>query len=200
MAPKPTAKPVAAGKKPTGAISAKGKPDAKTPSSGDAGAAGDESPTTMAAPKNKEEVLAQVNLDGLPNCPTDAIVEILRGKYETLVSIFINYCKHSDCKTLELSTRLRLGTRCPPPPTGKRGAQGRVGRFGSSGVEPVHPQRCVCRSRSLSEEGCPALPRRLSAAAAPATLCSSRAPSRSRMPSAPAQVDSRSSSRTPVWS
>ena len=87
----------------------------------------------MAAPKNKEEVLAQVNLDGLPNCPTDAIVEILRGKYETLVSIFINYCKHSDCKTLELSTRLRLGTRWPPPPTGKRGAQDRVGRFGVVG-------------------------------------------------------------------
>ena len=62
MAPKPTAKPVAAGKKPTGAISAKGKADAKTPSSGDAGAAGDESPTTMAAPKNKEEVLAQAAL------------------------------------------------------------------------------------------------------------------------------------------
>lgn len=130
MAPKPSPKPVAAGKKPTGAISAKGKADAKTPASGDAGAGGDESPTTMAAPKNKEEVLAQVNLDGLPNCPTDAIVEILRGKYETLVSIFINYCKHSDCKTLELSTRLRLGV-CQPPgwPEAKEGQCGAASRL-----------------------------------------------------------------------
>ena len=111
MAPKPTSKPVAAGKKPTGAISAKGKADAKTPSS-DMAASGDDSPTTMAAPKNKEEVLAQVNLDGLPDCPTDAIVEILRGKYDQLVAIFINYCKHSECKTLEMSTRLKLGV-CP---------------------------------------------------------------------------------------
>ena len=111
MAPKPTAKPVAAGKKPTGAL--KGKGDAKTPSS-DMAASGDESPTTMAAPKNKEEVLAQVNLEGLPDAPTDAIIEILRGKYEQLVAIFINYCKHSECKTMEMSTRLRLGAHAPP--------------------------------------------------------------------------------------
>lgn len=205
MAPKPTAKPVAAGKKPTGAISAKGKADAKTPSSGDAGAAGDESPTTMAAPKNKEEVLAQVNLDGLPNCPTDAIVEILRGKYETIVSIFINYCKHSDCKTLELSTRLRLGTRWPPPPTGKRGAQGRVGRFGSSGLNLCTRSAAVvgrAPSRRRAALPCPAGSLLLlrPPPSAPRSSTLPRAPSRSRMPSAPAQVDSRSSSRTPVWS
>lgn len=61
------------------------------------------------APKNKEEVLAQVNLDGLPHCPNDQILEILREKYDTLVAVFIHYCKQSECKTLEQATRLRLG-------------------------------------------------------------------------------------------
>ena len=63
------------------------------------------------APKNKEEVLAQVNLDGLPHCPNDQILEILREKYDTLVAVFIHYCKQSECKTLEQATRLRLGAR-----------------------------------------------------------------------------------------
>ena len=65
--------------------------------------------SNASAPKNKEEVLAQVNLDGLPHCPNDQILEILREKYETLVAVFIHYCKQSECKTLEMSTRLRLG-------------------------------------------------------------------------------------------
>ena len=70
-------------------------------------------PTATTAPKNKEEVLAQVNLDGLPHCPNDQILEILREKYETLVAVFIHYCKQSECKTLEQATRLRLGAqRC----------------------------------------------------------------------------------------
>ena len=69
-------------------------------------------PTATTAPKNKEEVLAQVNLDGLPHCPNDQILEILREKYETLVAVFIHYCKQSECKTLEQATRLRLGAPC----------------------------------------------------------------------------------------
>jgi hypothetical protein len=100
---KPAAKPSSAGKKPTGS-----KKDAKK-DAGDAPTTDDSTPAAMAAPKNKEEVLAQVNLDGLPDCPVDQITEILRGKYDDLVKIFINYCKHSDCKTMETSTRLRLG-------------------------------------------------------------------------------------------
>ena len=68
---------------------------------------------SAAAPKNKEEVLAQVNLDGLPHCPNEQIIEIIKERYDTLVSVFIHYCKQSECKTLEQATRLRLGThRC----------------------------------------------------------------------------------------
>ena len=103
MAPKPiAAKPTGSGKK---AASKKGG-DAKTPA---ADAAADDVPASMAAPKNKEEVLAQVNLDGLPNCPAEQIITILRSKYETLVQVFIHYCKFSECATIESSTRLHLG-------------------------------------------------------------------------------------------
>ena len=117
MAPKPAAKPTTPGTAPKGAAPAKGK-DAPAKGKDDApedgGAA---APTSMAAPKNKEEVLAQVNLDGLPHCPNEQILEILREKYETLVAVFIHYCKQSECKTLEQATRLRLGALTPLPPT-----------------------------------------------------------------------------------
>ena len=53
-----------------------------------------------------------MNLDGLPNCPNDQIIEILRSKYDTLIAIFCHYCKFSECKTMEMSTRLKLGARC----------------------------------------------------------------------------------------
>jgi len=66
----------------------------------------------VAPPKNKEEVLAQVNLDGLPHCPNEQIIEILKECYETLVSVFIHYSKQSECKTVEQATRLRLGAPC----------------------------------------------------------------------------------------
>ena len=102
MAPKPS------GKKPTGAGKSKSADKGKTD---DIAAADDSAPTTMAAPKNKEEVLAQINLDGLPNCPAEQILEICRSKYEPLVHVFIHYCKFSDCKTMESSTRLKLGAR-----------------------------------------------------------------------------------------
>ena len=173
MAPKPSvSKPTAAGKKPTGALSAKGKAAEAVKSDG--AASGDDSPTTMAAPKNKEEVLAQVNLDGLPNCPADAIIEILRGKYEALVAIFIHYCKHSECKTMEMSTRLRLGER----PASERIAPQRT-RAPSScrplhlfslGFLPAHPPSLfsawahTTRARGLSPRafrgGCTAFARR----------------------------------------
>ena len=81
-------------------------------------------PTATTAPKNKEEVLAQVNLDGLPHCPNDQILEILREKYETLVAVFIHYCKQSECKTLEQATRLRLGAHASNSPPEYSDVQG----------------------------------------------------------------------------
>ena len=75
----------------------------------DAGAA--KAASAASAPKNKDEVLAQINLDGLPHCPTDQIIELVRDKYDVLVAVFIHYCKQSECKTLEQATRLRLGKR-----------------------------------------------------------------------------------------
>ena len=76
-------------------------------------------PTSSSAPKNKEEVLAQINLDGLPHCPNEQILEIVREKYETLVAVFIHYCKQSECKTLDEATRLKLGAPdvCAQPPS-----------------------------------------------------------------------------------
>ena len=65
--------------------------------------------TNTSAPQNKEEVLSQVNLEGLPHCPNEQIIEIIKDKYENLVAVFIHYCKTSECKTLEMATRLRLG-------------------------------------------------------------------------------------------
>ena len=64
--------------------------------------------TNANQPQNKEEVLAQINLEGLPHCPTEQIIEIVKDKYEQLVAVFIHYCKQSECKTLEQATRLRL--------------------------------------------------------------------------------------------
>ena len=100
-----------------------GKKAPVAPGKKEAGTKGDTGPTEPSAtapisaggaslPKNKEEVLAQVNLDGLPHCPTDQIIDILRERYEVLTSVFINYCKQSECKTFEMATRLRLGAPC----------------------------------------------------------------------------------------
>ena len=122
MAPKPPAKPTTPGKGKPAAAAPPAKKEAapakKDPKSEVGGSNEPEvaaATSNVAAPKNKEEVLAQVNLDGLPHCPNDQILEILREKYETLVSVFIHYCKQSECKTLEQATRLRLCTPRPPP-------------------------------------------------------------------------------------
>ena len=85
--------------------------DAKAAAPGTEAPAGGGNTAGLSPPKNKEEVLAQVNLDGLPHCPNEQIVEILKERYETLVSVFIHYSKQSECKTIEQATRLRLGTR-----------------------------------------------------------------------------------------
>ena len=47
----------------------------------------------MSTPKNKEEVLQQVNLEGLPNSPTEQIIKLLCGKNDVLVKVFAHYCK-----------------------------------------------------------------------------------------------------------
>lgn len=112
MAPKAPAKAPAkpAAKAPaTPAKDAKAEPAAPAAGGTTGGGAG----TGSAPPKNKEEVLAQVNLDGLPHCPNEQIIEILKERYETLVSVFIHYSKQSECKTIEQATRLRLGARAP---------------------------------------------------------------------------------------
>lgn len=108
MAPKGGAKPATPGK---AAAGKGGKGDKKKDDSEPEASTTAVAHSATAAPKNKEEVLAQVNLDGLPHCPNDQILEILREKYETLVAVFIHYCKQSECKTLEMATRLRLGAQ-----------------------------------------------------------------------------------------
>lgn len=65
----------------------------------------------MAAPKSKEEALAQIDVEGLPNCTPEPIADLLGDKYDTLVKVFANYCKCSECKSVEMSTRLKLGAR-----------------------------------------------------------------------------------------
>ena len=104
-----------------GAPTPKGKPAAmkKQPTSKDvgkdAGAAaddgGDDAPvvSNAAAPTNRDEVLAQVNLDGLPHCPTEQIIDTLKERYEQLVAVFVQYCKMgSECATITAATRLKL--------------------------------------------------------------------------------------------
>jgi hypothetical protein len=108
--------------------------------------------TATAAPKNKEEVLAQVNLDGLPHCPNDQILEILREKYETLVAVFIHYCKQSECKTLEQATRLRLGAyhhACPR----RRGGLTLL-PIACRAPSDVPLYRCSCSDASASASSC----------------------------------------------
>ena len=63
------------------------------------------------APTTKEEALQQISFDGLPTCPTEQIIDIIKSKYEILVKVFAHYCKYSDCATVEKATRLRLGAR-----------------------------------------------------------------------------------------
>ena len=64
---------------------------------------------TFAPAKTKEEVLQQVSFDGLPVADPAQIIEILSGKYKQLIEVFAHCCKFSDCKTMEMATRCRLG-------------------------------------------------------------------------------------------
>ena len=108
MAPKPaSASKTPPGKKPTGAGSGKKQADSKMVPS--AGAPAGEDGVQFAPPKNKEEVLAQVSFEGLPPCPTEQIIELIDKNYTKLVKIFAHYCKFSECKTVEMATRCRLG-------------------------------------------------------------------------------------------
>ena len=113
----------------------------------DAGAA--KAASAASAPKNKDEVLAQINLDGLPHCPTDQIIELVRDKYDVLVAVFIHYCKQSECKTLEMATRLRLGALPPLTPTLPRSPltrplqTTRSRRARSSSRTPTSSSRCT---------------------------------------------------------
>ena len=109
MAPKPAsaAKPTSAGKKPTAA--GKKSPDGKQTMVAATGAPASEDGTTLAPPQSKEEVLAQVSFEGLPPAPQEQILDILGGKYDRLVKIFAHYCKFSECKTMEMATRCKLG-------------------------------------------------------------------------------------------
>ena len=73
------------------AAPAKGKPalkkegtkgNVKEEAGGAVAAGDDEVPAAtlnMAAPTSKDEVLAQVNLEGLPHCPVEQINELLKG-------------------------------------------------------------------------------------------------------------------------
>ena len=101
MAPKPAS--AKAPKKPT--ASAK---SAKDTSKAEPVEKSDENETKF-APTNKEEALAQISFDGLPNCPIEQITDMFKDKYEVLVKVFAHYCKFSDCVTVEKATRLRLG-------------------------------------------------------------------------------------------
>ena len=50
-----------------------------------------------------------VSFDGLPVADPAQIIEILSGKYKQLIEVFAHCCKFSDCKTMEMATRCRLG-------------------------------------------------------------------------------------------
>ena len=59
-------------------------------------------------PKTKEEALAQISFEGLPSCATEEVVAVMRDKYDTIAKVFAHYCKFSECKTVEMATRMRL--------------------------------------------------------------------------------------------
>lgn len=105
----PKSPPGKGGKTPSKAKSSK---DLLADGGGEAAAAdggGESAANNLAAPQNKEEVLAQVNLEGLPHCPTEQIIDILKDKYDQLVAVFAQYCKQgSECTTIASSTRLKI--------------------------------------------------------------------------------------------
>ena len=67
-----------------------------------------------AAPENKAQVISRVSLVGLPNQSADAedaIIQLLNIKYEKLAQIFAYYGKMSECETVDVATRIKLGAR-----------------------------------------------------------------------------------------
>lgn len=92
---------------------------------------------TFAPAKTKEEVLQQVSFDGLPVADPAQIIEILSGKYKQLIEVFAHCCKFSDCKTMEMATRCRLGAL-------SHLAQAHVGAplEGASYYRPNHSSSC----------------------------------------------------------
>ena len=144
MAPKPaSATKPSPGKKPTAAGGK--KPDGKQAAVAMTGAPAGEEGTAFAPPKNKEEVLAQVNFEGLPNVPAEQILEILGAKYDKLVKVFAHYCKFSECKTIEMATRCKLGAPLSPclEPIVPRGVRPR----GAALRPPPQPGSCYQRRR-----------------------------------------------------
>lgn len=109
MAPKPNSSKVSSPKKPTGANTPKVKDAAKSAKDTSADVDSSDGAEVMhAAPTNKEEALGQISFDGLPSCPSEDISTLVGKKYEELVKIFAHYCKASECKTVEMATRMRL--------------------------------------------------------------------------------------------
>ena len=48
-------------------------------------------------------------MEGLPHCPTEQIIDILKDKYDQLAAVFAQYCKQgSECTTIASSTRLKI--------------------------------------------------------------------------------------------
>ena len=106
MAPKPAK--ANSPKKPTGANTPKPGAAAAAKKDDYEAAPGDADAVAKEAPKNKEEALAQISFEGLPSCDPDAITAVLAKKYDELAKVFAHYCKFSECKTVEMATRLRL--------------------------------------------------------------------------------------------
>jgi hypothetical protein len=98
MAPKPKA----SKSKPTGSASKAKDEPTSDPTVDDEASRG--------PPRTKDDVLAYMTFDDLPNPPKQEIRDIFAGKYDELVRVFAHYCKLSKCETIETSTRMTVGT------------------------------------------------------------------------------------------
>ena len=132
------------GKKPTSAGKSK---DAKGAAEVKAGAPASDDGTQFAAPTSQAEALAQVSFDGLPTCPQEEIIAILESKYDTICKIFAHYCKYSECKTIEMATRIRLGPSAAHRTAGTPRAAPRRARLGCPLASPHALPPVVLRRR-----------------------------------------------------